>query len=68
MVDPTILPVIRVERKTPADHMRDAARQIVCEEWQCAVREFGLPPGTVTELVTARILERIAALRPTCGE
>lgn len=35
------------------------ARRIVCAEWQAAVREFGLTPGSVTEKVTARIINRL---------
>ena len=41
--------------------------QIVREEWQAAVREFKLAPGTPTEAVTARILGRIATLYPHKG-
>lgn len=37
------------------------ATQIVAEEWQAAVREFGLKPGSPTEAVTARIMSRIAS-------
>lgn len=39
---------------TPAD--------VVRQEWQRAVTEFGLRPGSPTEVVTARILERLAIL------
>jgi hypothetical protein len=35
------------------------ARQIVCEEWHRAVKEFDLRPGTVTEKVVARIVTRL---------
>jgi hypothetical protein len=35
------------------------ARRIVCEEWQAAVKEFGLTPGSVTEKVVARIVNRL---------
>lgn len=41
--------------------------QIVREEWQRAVREFKLPPGTPTEKVTARILERLAGRKAPFG-
>lgn len=47
------------------------ARQIVCEEWQRAVREFGFAPGSnsAVERVVGRILNRIdAALAATSGE
>lgn len=40
----------------------ESAMQIVREEWHRAVKEFKLRPGTPTEAVTARILERINAL------
>jgi hypothetical protein len=39
---------------TPAD--------VVREEWHRAVREFGLRPGSPTEVVTARILDRLVVL------
>jgi len=39
--------------------MKPDARQIVCEEWQRAVKEFKLRPGTITEKVVARIVTRI---------
>ena len=50
-------------RLFPTSPARDgwlATRQVVCEEWHNAVREFGLRPGTVTEKVVSRILLRIA--------
>lgn len=37
------------------------ARQIVCEEWQRAVKEFGLVPGSRIETVVGRIIERLSA-------
>lgn len=36
-----------------------SARRIVCEEWQQAVREFDLTPGSVTEKVVGRIINRL---------
>lgn len=42
---------------------RERCAQIVREEWHRAVDEFGLRPGTPTEVVTARCLERIL-----CGD
>lgn len=36
-----------------------AARQIVCEEWHNAVKEFGLHPGSRIETVVGRIIERL---------
>lgn len=35
------------------------ARRIVCEEWQQAVKEFGLTPGSVTEKVVSSIINRL---------
>jgi len=35
------------------------AREIVSEEWQRAVEEFELRPGSVTEKVVARIINRL---------
>lgn len=35
------------------------ARTIVCEEWQNAVKEFGLTPNSVTESVVSRIINRL---------
>jgi len=35
------------------------ARDIVCEEWQKAVQEFRLIPGSITEKVVGRILNRL---------
>ncbi len=37
----------------------NTARRIVCEEWQAAVKEFGLTPGSVTERVVSRIINRL---------
>lgn len=39
------------------------ARQIVCEEWQRAVKEFNLTPGMVTETVVSRIVDRLDDVR-----
>lgn len=39
----------------------NTARRIVCEEWQKAVREFGLTPNSVTETVVSRIVNRLDA-------
>lgn len=36
-----------------------SAREIVSEEWERAVAEFELRPGSVTEKVVARIIERL---------
>lgn len=36
---------------------------IVCEEWQRAVRTYGFIPGTPTEAVVHRILRRVRELR-----
>jgi hypothetical protein len=41
----------------------ECALEIVREEWHRAVNEFGLAPGTPTEAVTARILERLNSLK-----
>lgn len=38
---------------------RDMARQIVCEEWHLAVKEFGLRPGSQIETVVSRIIMRL---------
>lgn len=38
---------------------RERCAQIVCEEWHRAVNKFGLLPGTPTEEVVARCLNRI---------
>jgi hypothetical protein len=38
------------------------AREIVSEEWGRAVKEFNLRPGTVTETVVSRIINRLDAL------
>lgn len=35
------------------------ARRIVCEEWNRAVREYSLTPGSVTETVVSRIINRL---------
>lgn len=35
------------------------ARDIVCEEWQRAVAEFKLIPGSTTEKVVGRIINRL---------
>lgn len=35
------------------------ARRIVCEEWHNAVEKYKLTPGSVTEEVTARIINRL---------
>jgi len=35
------------------------ARRIVCEEWHQAVLEFNLTPGSVTEKMAARIINRL---------
>lgn len=37
----------------------DIARRIVCEEWHAAVKEYGLTPGSVTEKVVSRIVNRL---------
>jgi hypothetical protein len=37
----------------------DNARQIVCEEWHRAVKEFSLSPGSPTEAVVSRIVDRL---------
>jgi hypothetical protein len=37
----------------------EKAREIVCEEWHRIVKEFGLRPGSVTEVVIARIIKRL---------
>lgn len=36
-----------------------SADQIVCEEWQRIVTEFDLPPGSHTEKLVSRILNRL---------
>lgn len=36
-----------------------SARQIVAEEWHAAVKEYELRPGSVTETVIARIVNRL---------
>jgi hypothetical protein len=37
----------------------NTARRIVCEEWQAAVKEFGLQAGSLTERVVSRIINRL---------
>lgn len=39
-----------------------AIRQIVCEEWQAAVKHYDLRPGNVTEQVVSKIINRIDEL------
>lgn len=47
----------------------DIARRIVCKEWQRAVKEFGLTPGSVTEKVVGRIINELdETARPTHGQ
>lgn len=38
------------------------AADVVREEWQRAVSEFGLRPGSPTEAVVSRILERLTVI------
>lgn len=40
------------------------ARQIVCEEWHRAVKEFGLTPGSTIETVVSRIINRLDGTAP----
>lgn len=44
------------------------ARKIVSEEWARAVQEFHLTPGSVTEAVVARIVNRLDGTAVTNGE
>jgi hypothetical protein len=39
-------------------------RQIVSEEWGRAVKEFELRPGSITETVVSRIINRLDAQIP----
>ena len=39
-------------------------RNIVAEEWQKGVKEFGLRPGSPAEAITARIVNRIDEAMP----
>jgi hypothetical protein len=39
------------------------ARQIVCEEWHKAVKEFSLKPRSHTETVVSRIIDRLDSVR-----
>lgn len=41
----------------------DKARAIVCEEWQYAVKQYKLEPGTVTERLASAIIQRFDSAR-----
>ena len=45
-----------------AKAMQLLAREIVCEEWGKAVKEFELRPGSITEKVVSRIINRLDEL------
>lgn len=56
-----IIELERARTAPPAESERAmiVADAIVCEEWHRVVEEFGLRPGSPTETLVGRVLERI---------
>lgn len=47
----------------------NTARRIVSEEWHAAVKQYNLTPGSVTERVVSRIINRLdETVWPADGE
>ena len=47
------------EKRKMLAAIRTSPRQIVCEEWQRLVKEYELRPGSTSEIVVSRILNRL---------
>lgn len=57
--DPNSASGKRIDERPKFETPYSIARRIVCEEWQASVKEFCLVPGSVTEKVVSRIINRL---------
>lgn len=53
---------LNVSTTEKGDDVPPSGEQIVCEEWQRIVAEMKLPPGTPTEKLVSRVLNRLRNL------